>query len=143
MPPHLVVSPLKSHYPPLNSFKHVQNLRARDEEKARTLEHLAAFFSLVCSLSKINHFWLAETKLSHLCNKSLQIEVCAFLIFSVYHSSNYSDFHLSISGSFPPNFPVPEHSVVGQVGRRDRVIRMCTSSLLFLSLSELFVTYYS
>lgn len=64
MPPYLAVSPLKGLYPPLNRFENVQNLRERDEEKGRTSEHLAAFFSLVCSLSKINNSWLAETKQS-------------------------------------------------------------------------------
>lgn len=46
-----------------HSFVNVQHLRG-DEEKARTREHLAAFFSLVCSLSKINNSWLPDTKQS-------------------------------------------------------------------------------
>lgn len=54
---------LQSPHPPFHRFVNVQHLRG-DEEKARTLEHLAAFFCLVCSLSKINNLWLADTKQS-------------------------------------------------------------------------------
>uniref|UniRef100_A0A8C5UB56 [histone H3]-lysine(9) N-methyltransferase n=1 Tax=Malurus cyaneus samueli TaxID=2593467 RepID=A0A8C5UB56_9PASS len=40
------VTPLKSPHPPFHRFVNVQHLRERDEEKAGTWEHLAAFFSL-------------------------------------------------------------------------------------------------
>lgn len=39
---------------------------------------------------------------SRLCNKLLQIEVRAFLIFSIYHSTNYTNFQLQVvSYKFP------------------------------------------